>query len=263
MWIMFRDIIKHNTRYVFFRLSNVKNPDPCDLYQNESPHQILDRIADTAKLLSLFTTIKKESIFYRGVTYGEDEKDKIKLPDRVTSPPDNKASANRMSAEGISIFYGAADKETVLAEIPHDNAYAVVAQFECLRDLLILDLTSLRDRSIPDYFDMEERDKREGLIFLQELEKELTQPIRDRNLNGNIEYVPSQVITEYFRHLYKVDGSNIDGIAYRSAERENGVCYALFFNQNQCLPRGEKPQVLNMVADKIEHYKLKPKWYKI
>jgi hypothetical protein len=55
----------------------------------------------------------------------------------------------------------------------------------------------------------------------------------------HIDYVPTQVVTEYFRHVFKDgDGQPVKGILYPSARQDGGVCCVLFFEADQC---GGKP----------------------
>ena len=46
----------------------------------------------------------------------------------------------------------------------------------------------------------------------------------------HIEYVPTQVVTEYFRRVFRdTDGEPIRGIIYPSSRHEGGKSYVLFF----------------------------------
>jgi hypothetical protein len=51
--------------------------------------------------------------FFRGRTH--QKKKKYRDARDLGSPPPDKANANRMSAEGISVFYGAGDHATALS----------------------------------------------------------------------------------------------------------------------------------------------------
>lgn len=59
-------------------------------------------------------------------------------------PPRGTASAGRMNAAGVSVFYGAFDIETCRAEIrPPVGAHAVFASFELIRSVRLLDFDLL------------------------------------------------------------------------------------------------------------------------
>ena len=50
----------------------------------------------------------------------------------------------------------------------------------------------------------------------------------------HIDYVPTQIVTEYIRHLYShPDLGIVRGVLYRSAMGE-GECCVLFFHNDQC-----------------------------
>ena len=51
----------------------------------------------------------------------------------------------------------------------------------------------------------------------------------------HIEYVPTQVVTEYFRYLFKQDDGKIFGIKYKSAQNESGISYVIFAEQKNCV----------------------------
>lgn len=59
-------------------------------------------------------------------------------------PPAGKGSAGRMNCEGIPVYYGATTLPTAVAEVrPAVGAYVVVAAFNIIRELNLLDLTRL------------------------------------------------------------------------------------------------------------------------
>ena len=115
-----------------------------------------------------------------------------------------------MSAEGISVFYGADNVDTVIKEI-YDTEFpvATVATFKNLRKLNILDLTNINNIEYPSICDKKKRHHRSAISFLRELNKNLIKPIHEMK---SIEYIPSQIMAEYFRYLYTYKGEVIDGI---------------------------------------------------
>lgn len=230
MWTAFSHMVKTKTRYVFFRM-----PER-DKYQEEAAFLILDHISDEIERLGLIKQLPPGSKFYRGRMH--DKKTEIELAKDLSSPPHEKAKSNRMSAEGISIFYGAGNEETAITEI-YDSRYplATTAIFQNLYDIQVIDLTQISNIPYPSLYDEERRDYRESLAFLRELNDNLTRPIESME---SIEYIPAQIVVEYFRFLYTYHGKSIDGIVYRSSKVKDGVCYALFFDQSQCLESDQK-----------------------
>jgi len=116
------------------------------------------------------------------------------------SPPLMRASANRMSPAGISMFYGCDDIPTVVAEIGSHTAkrFAVIGAFETTRLLQMINLAALP--LVPSVFDPEQRKYYYELMFLHGFARDLRAPVA---LDGreHIEYVPTQVVTEYMRWL--------------------------------------------------------------
>jgi hypothetical protein len=227
MWNAFCRMVKTKTRYVFFRM-----PEQ-DQYQEEAAFLILDHIGDEVDSLNLINKIPKGTTFYRGRMHNSTVK--LVAAKDLCSPPHNKAKSNRMSAEGISIFYGANDEKTAITEI-YDSRYmyATVAPFKNINELTVLDLTKIEDIPFPSLFDRENRIYREAILFLRELNDNLTRPIEYLE---SIEYIPAQIVAEYFRFIFTQDGQPIDGIVYRSSKVTEGICYALFFDYEQCLEK--------------------------
>jgi hypothetical protein len=60
---------------------------------------------------------------------------------------------------------------------------------------------------------------------------ELSKPI-EKDDRAHIEYVPTQVITEYFRTEFRYQGRKIDGIRYRSARHVDHYSFVLFATQD-------------------------------
>ena len=84
---------------------------------------------------------------YRARVFESDERLEAALarPDIHLGPPaSHLASAGRMNAQGISVFYGASTQKAAIAEVrPPVNAQIAVAQFQIIRKLRFLDLTVL------------------------------------------------------------------------------------------------------------------------
>jgi hypothetical protein len=178
----------------------------------------------------------------------------LDFPSRFTSPPIALATQpNRMSPGGIPMFYGADDFATAALEVVGkdlvEDREATGIAFEALRPMRILDLVGMR-RAVsyfspggPMWFDR--------MRFLRFFSQDVSKPI-ERDHRQHIEYVPTQVFTEYVRYQMSTkDGVPIDGIRYRSSL--NGrPCYVLFFDQDDCLrSRDSRPQALRGVADSL------------
>lgn len=150
-------------------------------------------------------------------------------------PPRNVAnSSSRMSPPGIPMFYGAFDEETALLEtIRKEGTHTVTtATFETLLPLKVLDLSDLP--LVPSLFDPNSRHRRTGIKFLRSFVTDVAKPI-DRGGSEQTEYVPTQIVTEYFRHVFRdAKGDPISGIAHPSSRKQGRVCCVLFFENEHC-----------------------------
>ena len=64
----------------------------------------------------------------------------------------------------------------------------------------------------------------------------------------HINYVPTQIVTEYFRSVVKIGGGTVDGVRYRSSRRKDGICCVLFATaKDVVLPKGDPNDTKYMV----------------
>ena len=70
----------------------------------------------------------------------------LESPDRqLGSPPSSSAEVGRMNAKGVSVFYGAMDPDTCVAEVrPPVGSHVVLGRFQLLRQVKLLDLVLQR-----------------------------------------------------------------------------------------------------------------------
>lgn len=260
-WERFSHQVKYETRYVFFRVLSSKSPnEPQNFFKNY--HEILDYIGAISNELSLIQKIKKGTIFYRG--RASSYMKKYDSVEDLGPPPNDKAIySNRMSCAGIPLFYGALDRDTALAEIFDPSKAPVlisISKFEAIRDLHILDLTKLPQ--IPSLFDEQQRDYRAPLLFLKSFLRDIAKPIF-KDGREHIEYVPTQVMTEYFQHVFKFgNDKNLDGIYYPSSRSKPGISCVLFFNARNCTvdhadDKGFYEKTLSMMSSSVEHEEYK------
>lgn len=230
-WMTFSELVKYKNRYFFF---NEENDEPIYKY---SPLDILTVIAERAKELGIIKTLPENSDFYRVRDFSSN--DKVLLDGKnLGAPPKECAKTDRMSACGISSFYASDNQETSLKEVQKENTdnkdIFAFGKFINLRELKYLDLTAINEIEIPSVFDLEKYDEREAILFFKGLNKALTKPIEELQLQP-IEYVPTQIFAEYFKLIEK-----LDGIKYASSKDNQGNCYVLFFNNEQCIEDDKK-----------------------
>lgn len=158
-----------------------------------------------------------DCIYRARVAKTDDELTKILsgAPQSLGAPPGIHASAGRMNAEGISVFYGATDAETCIAEIRAPvGSMVVIGQFHPVRDLRVLDLTLLGKVFLQgSFFDSEHTESMSRVHFLKRVVDELSQPV----LPGAEarEYLPTQVVAEYLgTHV----DMKLDGVVFASSQ---------------------------------------------
>lgn len=165
---------------------------------------------------------------FRCVNYDSTKTPPVQFSD-LTSPPIQYTKDLRMSKRGDSIFYGAVKKETAEEEAVKvaSDSYVYIGTFETTHDLHILDLTGIADNL--SIFD-QEQDSYYILVFLSQFCHAISLPV----YNPSTEYIPTQLITFYFRNclkFYHQDGSksDLDGILY-SSSKDHSVNAALFYD---------------------------------
>lgn len=186
--------------------------------------------------MNLLDDLPAGTEFYRGRLMDRPDKVKPTVQSLRPAPPD-KASANRMSPAGISMFYASADPQTAIAEIASHGPepYALIGTFRSTRPLKLLDLT--RRPSVPSYFDEARYTEFSMARFLDSFVQAITAPVIPDG-RQHVEYTPTQVLTEYLRW---VPNTVIDGIALPSAQSPTGAkTYVLFFNGEDCATAEER-----------------------
>jgi hypothetical protein len=156
-------------------------------------------------------------------------------------PRDHAIKTNRMSPPGVVMTYASEDCETALAETADEPGTFVVGEFVIDRDLLILDLTRLpyAPSVFAELSDEYEYDPRPRLNFLHNISREISQPI-ERDDRAHIEYVPTQVVTEYVRTAVRIKRRRVDGIRYNSSRKNAKTALVLFADQDNLIL--EKPE---------------------
>lgn len=251
-WNSFSELVKHNSRYVF-----LERNDTASSYDEMNPIEILSALGNIIFRLGLVKILEKqEKIFRVRIT----DKDKTFSTAKQLGTPkkENAIFSNRMSPAGIPMFYGAFDIKTAIIETyePEDTVtkHAVCGTFVPTKKLAVIDLSEKIE--IPSLFDEKKREDRYSLKFLQNFIDDFVKPIHKVD-KAHISYVPTQIVTEYFKHIYNQAefGENIDGIIYPSSKSEGGRCIVIFADSSQCIEKtddrnGNEILVLNNVTIK-------------
>lgn len=165
---------------------------------------------------------------YRARVFQADEKleEALCRPDlHLGSPPAHLASAGRMNARGISVFYSATDAGVAIAEVrPPVGSKVAVARFSIIRPLRLLDLTALEDvHDGGSIFDPSLKDRLERAAFLQSLGLRITRPVMPDD--EAFDYLATQAIADF---LATENEPRLDGIVFQSAQSKEGRNVVLF-----------------------------------
>lgn len=143
----------------------------------------------------------------------------------IGSPPPRLARAERMNAQGISVFYGAIDKDTAIAEVrPPVGSRVIVARFDITRPLRLLDLTAVNDvYEEGSIFDSSLIERLHRADFLRSLGQRMTRSVMPDD--EGLDYLPTQAVSDF---LATTNDPLLDGIIFKSAQVENGYNVVLF-----------------------------------
>ena len=251
-WQEFCEAVKHETRYIFWRL-----PIDEDLGAGEiPPAEVLDevgRLINEHKLIRPFSTSCR---IWRAQTHKSFYIEHTAA--RLGTVPKEKAlAANRMSPAGIPKFYGAMDDETAIQEVAYKcrDFRITWTEFELTDDVSVVDLTDLPNE--PSLFDPELGHQRRYIRFLHQFVAQLSERVE----HNEIEYVPTQAVAEYLLHILG-EHTPIKGIIYRSSL--NGKKCVMFDipNENCVDEEAEAPETgvgLRLVSQSTKSRRIKRK----
>ena len=202
-------------------------------YFNTRAEQVLELVFDDVESLESpfgFTAIETggpnrvfNSVFRGRVAWDEQKLKKVLAnPEReLRAPPKGKASAGRMNAPGISVFYGADSHETVLAELrPPVGSRVITSRFKFTRDLRFLRITGFKEMRVEGSdFDPSYLRRLKQLSFLLHLSAILTRPILPSDETS--EYLITQAVAEFLSKRF-------DGVIFSSAQADKGFNTVLF-----------------------------------
>ncbi|WP_394803579.1 RES family NAD+ phosphorylase [Niabella hibiscisoli] len=82
----------------------------------------------------------------------------------------------------------------------------------------------------PSVFNQSKRKKFADVIFLKNFIHDLSKPI-DRDGKVHIDYVPTQIVTEFFRYMFN---RKVAGIIYPSSRNTGNNAMVLFYDHYDC-----------------------------
>ena len=247
-WHGFCHTVKHKRRYFFASDSN-------DI------GAMLFRIGSVAQQLGFFQAINAGETLYRG-RVGKHNRE----VEMIAPPPEKARFPNRMSPAGVSMFYGAFDKETAIRETydkekgARGDTVITIAKFRMIGAVMALNLTEFPD--MPSPFAPNSADPRLAISFMQWFSEEAAQPVQ-KDGREHIEYVPTQVFTEF---LSEFGGRErgfppVNGVVYPSIQHSGGKACAFYpcFDDDK-----ERKRDKNLALESLAWYRktAQGKWVK-
>lgn len=228
-WKRFCTVVQHHTRFFLDRWAPPSTRSTPDGDAYPTPGQLLHAIGDRISRLELYRELPVNTRLYR-VRHCKDGYT-LKTPAELGPPrPDQAVVTNRMSPAGIVMFYSAMDPETAIAETVNEAGHFAIGEFRTRRAIWLADFTQLpsvpgRLARIPDSQPWGRRDAQ----FFHDLVADFTRPIA-RDDRVHIEYIPTQVVTEYCRLAFHQEFGTepLDGILYPSARKPGHTAVVLF-----------------------------------
>jgi hypothetical protein len=211
-WHAFAEWVRGNSLPIDAVLQQTeKQPERSPAADGLSPTEMLPALL---QLIADHQLVRSNtSTWYRARRLDSDE---LPSAGSLGTAPNGKGGVNRFNAQGRPMFYGAADCDTALAEISDFATGVSVGHFAPSRPAKVLDLTDLPD--LPSYFDVDQRDLRQAILFLQEFADLVSQPIDASG--ADVEYRPTQAVA----HALFQSVPPLDGILYRSSKTGTACC---------------------------------------
>jgi hypothetical protein len=230
-WDVLVDAIKHHARFVIFHDSAARLFGENFSWHFGDPRSAIKDIARTIERLGMVRILPRDTPIYRARCTDIDM-DLNTACQMGTVPYRQASQSNRMSPAGIPMFYGALTPQTARAEIGINDRSGVVhcGTFYPSRDLVLIDFTE--QLYIPSIYS-QDNVNRSSIRLMRGFVEDFSRPISRDNFE-HVEYIPTQVITEYLRLNYLHEGDRIDGILFNSAQHE-GVCCVLFVDNEHCV----------------------------
>lgn len=233
-WRRFSNAVKFETRYVF-----ALRKDDLDLTEwDDVPVALmLEAVANLVKRLGFVKELPTGTRSWRA-QYDPAGPVDITAARLGTVPAWLARQPNRMSPAGIPMFYGAGDIDTAIGEVTPDGATTGAftwGAFDTSQPCWIVDLTSLP--RVPSIFDpsTDMRTYQEAQFlrsFVHDLAKRAT-PAWEA-----VDYVPTQVLTEFFLHVFDDGQHPVAGLIYRSGVTQSR-CIVLNVRNEQCVEQDE------------------------
>lgn len=213
-WQRFCDTVKHKRRFFFHSTGR-------DDHDSYTPASLLSSIARISEGIGLVKELEVGTSLWRARP-DLPKRGRVGASDFGPPPVEHALQSNRMNPPGIPMLYLASTATTALKETR--TTESKIGLWRTTRPLRILDLRRLPP--VPGMFSEEGRNYSLSLDFLYDFAEDIMTPVA-RDNRVHIDYLPSQVVTEFIRD-YPFDDGKVDGIAYGSTVHVRGWNVALF-----------------------------------
>lgn len=224
-WSHFKRIVKHKARYVFHFNNVFSNHNLVD------PILILDKVQNSIIKFNLITELKENSTLYRCRQHTT--KNEVNLEKHLASTPLIFSKSNgRMNPAGISMFYCSKSKDLTIKEVvdftDKSKPFYTTGIFRNNEKLNLVDLTNIPIAG--SIFDSSANIDIDTIAFLNGFIEDITKPID--SADSIIEYIPTQIVTEYIRFNPKL---NVDGIIYPSSKDNSLKNIVIFYDHDESI----------------------------
>ena len=231
-WESFSRYVKHSSRFMFLRSD--ERPRGFRDRQDDPfvpATAMLDLLGEAVISAGLIRKLGTKTRIYRARAVKDGKPWHRKAAD-LGPPPESDSGppAGRMNPAGIPVFYGALDPETPLHEALQSNGRVAMGVFSPLRPLVVLDLSQEKPLPYLGIFHNATRAKRGLANFMAAFVDDIAR-VTARDGREHIDYVPAQIVTEYFRRVFRADDTELDGIIYPSTRNAAGRNIALFVDR--------------------------------
>lgn len=221
-WSWFKEIVLHTQRFIFIGNKHAANTNAL------RTRATLEYFGSIIKKFKLITTLPNNSTLYR--CRATTDLKYYRSKSELISPPNKKAKfSNRFSPSGVSMFYAAFDEKTAILETASNinvNTSTSIGQFKNNAELTVLDLTELPE--LQSFFSLKKGKKSYERDFLYHLVADMSKGVVKDEME-HLEYVPTQVVTEYLRYAFKTKSiESIDGIIYPSSKNWRSKAIVIF-----------------------------------
>ena len=213
----FREYVKHERRYTFFMAKEDWTLGAADFPMDRVPFAV----TEAAEAAMRVTLLPAGSAWWRGRPHRAGEPCWTAAKE-LSAAPAKLAKDNRMSAKGVSAFYGASTSAGARAEIAgYSLDDADIGLFET-HSRAGRCLTCADPPRAPSLFS-QARYRRAATRFLHAFIEDISKTA-DPSDEQVLDYIPTQIIAEFFRNVLVVGDEHVKGVLWKSSKDSSVDC---------------------------------------